>query len=37
MELQPNQKEQKLNILKSEIEGVTSEHITISSHIIKKK
>ena len=36
MELQPNQKEKKLNILKNEIDGVTSEHVTITSNITKK-
>ncbi|MCF7559205.1 cupin domain-containing protein [Sabulilitoribacter multivorans] len=36
MELEPNQQKQKLNILKNEIEGVTSEHITITSDINQK-
>ncbi|WP_396602224.1 hypothetical protein [Algibacter sp. R77976] len=36
MELQPNQKEQNTNILVNEIDGVTSEHITISSDVNKK-
>lgn len=36
MELEQNQQEQKLNILKNEIDGVTSEHITITSNITKK-
>lgn len=35
MELQPNQQEQKLNILNNEIDGVTSEHVTIASDINK--
>lgn len=36
MELEQNQQEQKLNILKNEIDGVTSEHFTITSNITKK-
>ncbi|PWH84261.1 hypothetical protein DIS18_06915 [Algibacter marinivivus] len=36
MELKTNQKEKKKTILNNEIEGVTSEHITISNDITKK-
>jgi len=36
MQLQPNQQEQKLNILSNEINGVTSEHVTITSDITKE-
>lgn len=36
MELKPNQQEKKFNILKNEIDGVTSEHIAINSDINKK-
>jgi hypothetical protein len=36
MELPNNKQEQKFNILKNEIEGVTSKHVTITSNITKK-
>lgn len=36
MQLQPNQQELKLNILNNEINGVTSEHVTITSDITKE-
>lgn len=36
MELKPNQQEQNKTILNNEIDGVTSEHITITSNITKK-
>ncbi|SEP69807.1 hypothetical protein SAMN05421824_0089 [Hyunsoonleella jejuensis] len=36
MELSPNKQEQKLTILNNEINGVTSEHVAITSNITKK-
>lgn len=35
MELKPNQQEKKFNILKNEIDGVTSEHIALNSDVTK--